>query len=463
MPQPALPGRAVTWRVVEGDALEQLAELDAQSIDAVVTDPPYGIGFMGHKWDQPGEHGAVTANGQPQPYPAAEDRELQRAMERSQRRGQHHQGTGFDARRADNGAFEAGRYDFSPAATHRFQTWSAVWAAEALRVLKPGGYLIVFGGTRTYHRLVCGIEDAGFEIRDQFAWLFGSGFPKGTDKARIPEPWRGEWNTALKPAHEPIVLARRPMAGTLAANLEAHGTGAMNVAGCAIDIADREEYERNCSGDRGHGGTRALEKRGATDIRTGGGMAGEARWPANVLLDEEAAGQLDAQTGELVSGANPTSRSSDKFRDVYGEFTGQRDAEPKRGRDTGGASRFFYCAKASRAERDIGMDGFEEKPLHWSSGDQAPGTFQGEGTRKAARNSHPTVKPIALMQWLVRLVTPAGGTVLDPFAGSGSTGIAALREGFSFVGIEREHEYVEIARARIRGDEPLMNAASEVL
>lgn len=202
-------------------------------------------------------------------------------------------------------------------------------------------------------------------------------------------------------------MARKPLAGTVAANVLAHGTGALNVDGCRI-------------GDGG--GTRASNKRPIPL------MAG--RWPANVVLDPEAAELVDEQSGELRSGANPTRRGADKFRNVYGAFPGQEECDPARGAEVGGASRFFYCAKTSAAERGHG-------------------------------NTHPTVKPVALMRWLVRLVTPPGGTVLDPFCGSGTTGIAALREDLSFVGVEREPTYVAIARQRIREDAPLLNGVAE--
>ena len=165
---------------------------------------------------------------------------------------------------------------------------------------------------------------------------------------------------------------------------------------------------------------------------------------------------LDEQTGELTSGANPVQRHSDITRGIYGAFKGH-DCFPKRGADSGGASRFFYCAKADRAEREIGMESLEAKPLHWSSGDKNPGSFQAEGTAKQARNNHPTVKPIDLMAWLCRLVTPSGGLILDPFMGSGSTGIAALRCGFRFVGLDKEQKWVEVAARRIVGDAPLLN------
>lgn len=319
-------------KIMTGDCIEAMAELSPDSVDSIVTDPPYGLGFLGKEWDElpPGEE----------------------------------------------------------------------WGQECLRVLKPGGYLLAFGGSRTYHRLACAVEDAGFEIRDQLQWLYAVGFPKSLDVAKAVEShvktgksgtvakrqtvmgedykpsaaygsfrrkeramdnvptvapqftpetaeaqqWQG-WGTALKPAHEPIVLARKPLAGTVAANVVGLGTGAIN-----IDA----------------------------------GRIGE-RWPSNVLLNQGAGALLDEQTGEQTS-------------------------------------RFFYCAKASKGERTAGD----------------------------VENSHPTVKPISLMRYLVRLVTPPEGTVLDPFLGSGTTGIAAGLEGFDFIGIERDPDYVAIAEARIK-------------
>jgi len=280
------------------------------------------------------------------------------------------------------------------------------WEA-ALCVAKPGAHLVAFGGTRTFHRLTCAIEDAGWEIRDCLSWLYGSGFPKSHNG-----PWGG---TALKPAWEPIILARKPLIGTVAANVAVHGAGALNIDGTRLEAG---------------------------------------RWPANVALDEEAGAILDGQTGTLISGANPTKRGAPKFRHAYGDFAGQAECTPVRGVDTGGASRFFYCAKASRAEREAGLEGMERKAKNWSSGEQSPGTFQSEGTDRTSTNHHPTVKPVTLMRWLCRLVTPAGGLVLDPFTGSGSTGVAAILEGFRFLGIEREAEYVAIAEARIRAATP---------
>ena len=377
-----------------GDCREVMAQGEPGSVDAIVTDPPYGLSFMGKGWD----HGV--------PGPA-------------------------------------------------------FWA-EALRVVKPGAHLVAFGGTRTFHRLTCAIEDAGWEIRDCLMWLYGSGFPKSLDVSKAIDraagaerpvvgmkrkstasmapgegpfsddsyEWKPEfpvtgaatdaarqwcgWGTALKPAWEPIILARKPLAGTVAANVQEHGTGALNVDGCRIKGRKREM--------KPSGYSRAGRPEWRTPGATGTGRETDVgRWPANLVLDEEAAAMLDEQSGELTSGANPGRRGTDKFRGVFHAYPGQR-CDPVRGADSGGASRFFYTAKAASGER------------HY-----------------AGKNTHPTVKPVDLMQWLCRLVTPPNGLILDPFCGSGSTGVAALAEGFRFIGIEIDPAYVELARRRIAG------------
>lgn len=339
------------WSIITGDCLEVLPTLGRSAFDAVVTDPPYELGFMGKRWDRAG--------------------------------------VAFD-----------------------IKTW---WSVK--EVMKPGAHLLAFGGTRTFHRLTVAIEEAGFEIRDCLMWLYGSGFPKSLDVSKaidgaagaerdkqaigsdgvkrgpramapgeaartaiqtMSEPatdaarrWQG-WGTALKPAWEPIILARKPLEGTVAANVEKHGTGAINVEACRLP----------------------------------GG-----RWPANVLLDEETAGTFEG-------------------------------------------SRFFYTAKISRSEREAGVWHLPPGAREDVTGRKPESAGQkharsGMTRQGAIRNLHPTVKPVDLMRWLVRLVTPPGGRVLDPFAGSGSTGIAAILEGARFMGIEQSPEYAEIARARI--------------
>lgn len=402
-------------RIIHGDCRDVLKTLEAESVHAVVTDPPYHL-----------TTGKKGGSG-----PASE----------------HQDGSPFaTVSRLNSAGFMGMKWDGGDVAM-RPETW-----AEVLRVLKPGGYLLAFGGTRTYHRLVCAIEDAGFEVRDMIAWLYGSGFPKGTDKAKIPPEFAG-FNTALKPAIEPIVLARKPMIGPLAANLQEHGCGAMNVDACRIEVGDAA-YARNCSGDRGHEGTRSIDKRGATDLRPGGGAASEAgRWPANVVHDgsEEVLAAFPDAPGQAgaVTGGEPSS----PFRNCYGEMA-RTSASAPRG-DSGSAARFFYCAKASREDRNDGLHHLPAKALNWSSGEQNPGAFQSPNTNRSAQNHHPTVKPTELMTWLVTLVTPPGGTVLDPFMGSGSTGRGAVLGGFDFLGIEKEAEYAAIAAERIRAISPL--------
>lgn len=317
---------------------------------------------------------------------------------------------------------------------------------EALRVLKPGGHLLSFGGTRTYHRMVCAIEDAGFEIRDSLHWFYGTGFPKSLNVGE----GRG---TALKPGHEPIVMARKPLIGTVAANIATHGTGGLSIDACRIaGVKGVPASASNASDVHGWG--------------TGGDMARKSvqngRWPANVLLDEESAAELDEQTANLGSGgaigADTAAAAADTTRLTYSSHPAPR-GEWKPYGDSGGASRFFYVAKPSRAERDQGCDHLPPKTggeatdrEEGSAGTQNPRA--GAGRNGGARNYHPTVKPVELLRYLVRLVTPPGGSVLDPFLGSGTTAMAARLEGRGFLGIEREAEYITIALARINGAIP---------
>lgn len=319
-----------------GDCLDVLATLPDRSVDAVCTDPPYNLAFMGRTWDT-----------HPDPF--------------------------------------------------SFQAWCEGWAAECRRILKPGGHLLAFGGTRTWHRLAVAIEDAGFDVRDSLAWLHGQGFPKGKEQ--------------LKPAFEPIVMARKPIRGTVAANVLEHGTGALNIDGCRIGTTDalvRPEIQRHDNEVYGKG--------------LGAGVQAEpaGRWPANVVLDEDQATALDEQSGIQKDGtAINRNRIADDMTSWYGTRNSQTGPDVGYG-GAGGASRFFYTAKADAAER-ITHNGI----------------------------SHPTVKPLDLMRWLVRLVTPPGGTILEPFAGSGTTVEAALLEGFKIIAIERETDYLPLITQRI--------------
>lgn len=390
---------------MHGDLFDVLPTLDPESIDSCVTDPPYGIGFMGREWDtfspekaRASKKHAITVwiKGRRDDNPNLRGRRQTPAMSPSQV-----------------------EYNRSLEGQRGFQEWTARWAGEVFRVLKPGAHLVVCGAPRSHHRMMCGLEDAGFEIRDCLAWLFGQGFPKSKQLG-------AGWGTALKPGHEPIALARKPFKGSITANHQLRGVGGLNVDACRIDV-DPD--------DPNHRPTPSLSNQGKNSMFGSGGHAGDTlndlgRWPANVLLDAEAAALLDGQTGELTSGSYSGDRSPDGSRNAFGVFGGQSSigGQPHDG-STGGASRFFYVAKPSREERDYGT----------------------------TRNGHPTVKPIALMRWLVRLVTPLGGTVLDPFLGSGTTGMACRYELREFIGIEREAEYVEIAERRIGAVVPLFH------
>jgi site-specific DNA-methyltransferase (adenine-specific) len=441
-----------------GDCIDVMRAMPDNSVDAIVTDPPYHL-TTGKK------DGSGPASDNPD-SPA----------------GRARVGTGFMGMAWDGGDI-----------AQSVDMWR-----EALRVLKPGGHLLAFSGSRTYHRMACAIEDAGFEIRDQIMWVYGSGFPKSLDVSKaidkaagaerevlgvadsrgsLKSPafntsWRGAegrddirdlskknitapatdaarqwggWGTALKPSHEPICVARKPLVGTVAVNVQAWGTGALNIDGCRVPVTDAG-YARNCAGDRGHAENR---KRDMAFGMTAGSAHEQGRWPANLIHDgsDEVVALFPAEAG---AAAPVHKRGGDKFRNSYGSFAGNIDEAGSTFRgDAGSAARFFYCAKASRKDRNEGCEAMAKKPLLWSSGTQNPGSFQAEGTDKSSQNHHPTVKPVSLMQYLVRLVTPPGGTVFDPFMGSGSTGKACMREGFRFVGAELNPEYLAIAEARI--------------
>ena len=436
-------------QILTGDCLKILPTLEANSVDAIVTDPPYGIGFMGREWD-------VFS-------PETTTRNRKHMT-------QNHVNSD-NPNLKGRGEWKGGaavRYDRSTAASRRFQEWCLEWAEQALRVLKPGGYMLVCMSPRTQHRAACGIEDAGFEVKDLLLWLYGQGMPKSVDVARaidmelcqepgchwmrkIPDDpdkrlpddhicaetsvgreWAG-WGTGLRPCYEPILMAKKPAVGTIARNVQEHGVGGINIDKCRIPLL---------VGD-------------TVDPRTAG-RTDKGRWPPNVAMDEAAADAVDEQSGVLTSGANPTRRNSDKSRAVYSAFKGQEECTPARGQDSGGASRFFYCQKTSRSEREAGCESLPVKSAGELTGGREEGSEgiksgrAGSGRSSGGRhNHHPTVKPIRFMRWLVRLVTPTGGTVLDPFFGSGTTGIACELEDFSYIGIEKEAEYVHIAEARI--------------
>ncbi len=400
------------YQIIQGDCLEQMAKLETNSIDAVVTDPPYGIRFMGNKWDYN--------------VPSVE-----------------------------------------------------IWK-QALRVLKPGGHLLCFAGTRTHHRMACNIEDAGFDIRDMIAWVYGSGFPKShniskaIDKAigakrkstgpvvygdghvqnhaggkqgyhawagkgvhegtapatEFAKKWDG-WGTALKPAFEPITVARKPFKGTVANNVLEHGTGGINIDGCRVEYQDSEDKatatpQGKCTSKPGalagkmqHSGERIMYDRPEQC----------GRWPSNLIHDGD--------------------------EEVVKLFPNTKSGKGKRLSST-----FFYCAKCSKKDRNEGLEDFEKKQTTGGGGLTAK--TKEDGTLETAsaggkygsikgyqQNTHPTVKPTELMRYLCRLVTPPGGLVLDPFMGSGSTGKACVMEGFRFTGCELDPLYCAIAERRI--------------
>jgi DNA modification methylase len=413
-----------------GDLFDVLPTLAAESVDACVTDGPYGISFMGKSWD----NFSPTAT-------------AERIVENKQIESDNPNLRGRT--RGPASSPSAVEYDRSLAGQRAFQEFSEQWGREVWRVLKPGAYILSCGAPRSHHRMMSGLEDAGFVVRDCFAWLFGSGFPKNLNLG----DGKG---TALKPAHEPIALAWKPFKGTITACHSQHGTAALNIDACRIgdDVSRGDRYNGKTPGG-GESIFCANKQEDAWNTPSG-------RWPANVLLDEVAASALDEMTGERPSGGCEHDRSLVQ-NVTYGQYTpGQNIRRPA---DIGGASRFYYVAKPSREERDYGCEG-----LRVSSGgeatDRKEGTAglnnprAGAGRTGGARNIHPTVKPVELMRWLVKLVTPPGGIVLDPFTGSGTTGMACRYEHRQFIGIEREAEYVAIAERRIAAVAPLFSEAS---
>jgi site-specific DNA-methyltransferase (adenine-specific) len=325
-------GDGARWVLLHADCLALMSELPGGGVDAVITDPPYGIGFAGEAWD-----GGELAD------------------------------------------------------AAKFQAWTSAWAAEALRVLKPGGWLAAFGSPRTFHRLAAGIEDAGFDVRDQALWLYAQGVPK----SRLRADGLG---SNLKPAYEPIVLARKPFDGSLDSNLAAHGTGALQIDDARVPRAD---------GGRGF-------------------------WPANVVLSHSER----CQPGRCGKDC-PAALIDRQYPHEHA------------------LSRLFYAPKANRREREAGC---EKLPVS-----EVPIYPRGNGSTRLVRNIHPTVKPLELMCWLTRLLCPPGGTVLDPFTGSGSTGAGCVLEGRRFVGIELDARYVRVGQARITHWAAIAAAQEEVL
>ena len=406
-----------------GDNIELLRDLPDNFVDACVTDPPYGIGFMGKEWDT-FKPGVETA----------------RVIESTQCESENPNLKG--RQRSPASSPSAVEYNRTLGGQRMFQEWTEAWAREMFRVLKPGAHLVEFGAPRSHHRMMSGIEDAGFEMRDCLAWMFGQGFPKSLN---LHDEWEG-WGTALKPAFEPIALARKPFKGTLTANVQEWGTGALNIAGCRVGTELVTSLKglgqnKNLNDDSWKGiGSRPEP------------TTSDGRWPAAVILDEAAGAILDAQTGQSTSGVQK--RPNPRKGGIWSTAPGAAPEGPQYG-DTGGASRFFYCAKVSRAEREYGCESLPARTAGDMTGGRAEGSAgldnprAGAGRTSGSRNAHPTVKPIALMRWLARLVTPPGGLVIDPFLGSGSTGIAATLEGFNFIGFDKEQEWVTVAEARI--------------
>jgi DNA modification methylase len=462
---------SVNVQLLNDDCLIALKTLADNSIDSVVTDPPYGLNFMGKEWDRLGDTSADFTN-LDKPHISQESFPMKKS------RGRPICETNGKAQ----------------------QDWHLMWAKECLRVLKPGGFLLAFGGSRTYHRMACAIEDAGFEIRDQIMWVYGSGFPKslnigkaldkfqgkerevigvskrekdfrdlgkntkeehGLDKLGVgvtcerkdleitkgTSEWEG-WGTALKPAHEPIVVARKPLSEkTVAENVLKWGVGGINIDACRIKYIGKTD-------PRTFGGKWKTDK--AAQNVYEGGYAGEnqevsplGRFPANFIHDGseevlELFPDCKGWASQKHNAFNPYGGNSlNKSKSVRkGEYEGYND--------NGSAARFFYCAKASSKERNSGLEGLEYKDSKKFDG----GEFKSASTvatERKSKNHHPTVKPIMLMKYLICLVTPKNGLVLDPFLGSGTTGIAAKSLGCRFVGIEQNKEYFEIAKKRIEG------------
>lgn len=310
------------------------------------------------------------------------------------------------------------------------------WAREIYRVLKPGAYLLAFGGTRSAHRMASAIEDAGFEIRDSILWLYGTGFPKSKNIGN------GK-GTALKPAHEPIVVARKPLAEkSVEANVIEYGTGALNIDACKIASPDPIPVFQSNKSDRW------IDREGVKIERTGESHTA-GRWPANLILDEFTASLLDEQSGQLTSGTGAVKRASAAGyqANAYGKESRAAGTPCLQYGDTGGASRFFYVAKPSPAERNEGLEDRASASVNDGRKTSIDNAYQRGDTPR--QNIHPTVKPVELMRYLVKLITPEGGTVIDPFMGSGTTGIACELEGRSFVGIELDETYCEIAVKRM--------------
>jgi len=417
-----------TFKIHHGSNLDILPTLPDNSIDSIVTDPPYELGFMGKSWDSTG-------------------------------------------------------------IAYNVELWK-----QCFRVLKHGGHLISFGGSRTYHRMAVAIEDAGFEIRDQMMWVYGSGFPKshniskaldknaGVKRTEVigirernvkpfddangwnsnnttgnyeytapatPEAkqWDG-WGTALKPAHEPIVLARKPIDGTIADNVLKWGVGGLNIDGCRVEalgenfdnVKDRTDMTGKLTIHHEGGNLEALDK-----------LKRLGRFPANFMHDgSQEVLDLFPNSGN-GNGGEPYNYAGREYSNKETSmFNGDKPQAPSNFNDSGSAARFFYCPKANKKDRDEGCEDFDERrESDRPSDDKVGGDNPRNRSNTPRKNSHPTVKPTELMRYLCRLITPPNGTVLDPFNGSGSTGKASVMEGFNYIGIELDEDYIKISEARI--------------
>ena len=368
------------YKLILGDCLIKLKDIEDNSIDSVVTDSPYGISFMGKKWD-------------------------------------------YDVPSVD------------------------IWK-ECFRVLKPGGHLLSFSSARTYHRMAINVEDAGFEIRDQIMWVYGSGFPKSHN---LKDEWDG-WGSSLKPSHEPIVMARKPLSEkTISSNVKQHGTGAINIDACRV--GDEEITVNKLEEWTGFG---QLKNPDYISEKHKG------RWPANFIHDGSQE-VIDNFPNTGSSTPSEKNKNGGEFPEDNTIKLGLKEIRRTGFQDSGSAARYFYCAKANKQDRNEGCEELEEKSI----GDKGNGLGRKCETCGASilnpcncevrsfinpstKNNHPTVKPTDLMRYLCRLITPKNGTVLDPFMGSGSTGKAAILEGYNFIGIELSEEYLDIARNRIK-------------
>lgn len=484
-PTPAAVLEATTRaepRLILGDCFELMDAMAEHSVDAIVTDPPYGLEFMGKEWDRfridPRSARWASQSGAAGDFGVSMHGAVLPSYTRRRTTSQCRTCGKRDAFRNPHECDESGAADWAtvyvdsvPVELRAFQNWCSEWGARAYRVLKPGGHLLAFGGPRTFHRLACGLEDVGFDIRDCLMWLYGSGFPKSLDVSKAidkalgaerepdehtapnylnkvygegiggvhtlskgqpstPEALKwGGWGTGLKPAWEPIVLARKPAEGTIAANLLKWGTGGLNIDGCRIA--------------------------GESESVLG-------RWPANILLDAAAAAMLDEQVGRLHGAGNLRLRRDLSPEQQYqaarpGWVFGMPGSTlPSIVHDDGGApSRFFYTGKASRSEREEGLQHHLEPQSREDVTGRQAGSAGGALARAGItaggeiRNTHPTVKPVDLMRYLLRLVVPPGGVALDPFVGSGTTLVAAWEEGVDAIGHERLPEYHRIAAARL--------------